>query len=193
MWHVAANSREEHAKPWRSQVPPDNGFSLLCCTAAWICMRRVTFFYYCCYVRCCCYCYVITTSFPFMCHTCCCWYYVTCCCCCYVTAATVSFLCHLLLLVLCYLLLNSTASVLLNLTTTCIPCRTDTKENGYSTCKSRSYYWRTWRPRWWGPRRCLRWRTWCSGGIQRMPYQPQERTEWNCKRSSSKYNMTIYS
>ena len=101
------------------------------------------FFYNCCYVRCCSCCYVITASFSFVCHTCCCWYYVSCCCCCYVTAATISFLCHLLLLVLCYLLLNSTASVLLILTTPCIPCRTDTKENGCSTCKSRRCYWRT--------------------------------------------------
>ena len=63
------------------------------------------FFYCYCYVRCCCCCYIITASFPFMCHTCCCWYYVTCCCCCcYVAAATISFLCHLLLLVLCYFL-----------------------------------------------------------------------------------------
>lgn len=41
------------------------------------------------------------------------------------------------------LLLNSTASVLLILTTPCIPCRTDTKENGCGTCKSRRCYWRT--------------------------------------------------
>jgi len=186
MWHVAANSREEHAKPCRSQVPPDNGFSLLCCTAAWICMRRVTFFYCCCYVRCCCCCYIITASFPFMCHTCCCWYYVTCCCCYYFVLVSLAAAGAMLLL-------NSTASVLLILTTPCIPCRTDTKENGCGTCKSRRCYWRTWRPCWWGPRRCRWSRTWCSGGLQRMPYQPQERNEWNCKRSSSKYNMTIYS
>ena len=41
------------------------------------------------------------------------------------------------------LLLNSTASVLLILTTPCIPCLTDTKENGCGTCKSRRCYWRT--------------------------------------------------
>lgn len=188
MWHVVANSREEHAKPWRSQVPPDNGFSLLCCTAAWICMRRVTFFTAAAMLDVAAAVMLLLLHF----HSC-----VT-----HVAAGTMLHVvaaAMLLLILSCVaaagamLLLNSTASVLLILTTPCIPCRTDTKENGCGTCKSRRCYWRTWRPCWWGPRRCRWSRTWCSGGLQRMPYQPQERTEWNCKRSSSKYNMTIYS